>query len=772
MTEESIFLSALEKKDPAERAVYLDSVCGHDKALRRAVEQLLIAHEKLGPLDRPVLAATSGTTTKCEAVAVGVRIGPYTLVQSLGEGGMGSVWVAQQTEPVKRKVALKVIKAGMDSKSVVNRFEHERQALALMDHPNIVRVFDGGITADGRPFFVMELVNGLPLNKFCDEARLTPRQRLDLFVPICQAVQHAHQKGIVHRDLKPSNILVTLYDGRPVPKVIDFGVAKALAGKLTDESLATEFGVAVGTWEYMAPEQAGFSALDIDTRADIYSLGVILYELLTGLQPLDGKRLRKAGLEEMIRILHEEEPPRPSTRLSSDESSPSLAAVRQMEPKHLTALLRGELDWIVMKCLEKSRDRRYESANALARDVQHYLADEPVEARPPSFRYRAGKFFRRNKGTVLTAAVVVLLLVGGIVGTTLGMLDAIHHEEIATKAADDAKKAEAGEKAAKIEAEEAKKDALAKLWGAHLNEAKARRFSGRRGQRFESLKAIQAALKLPVPEGRSIDELRNAAIAALCLPDIGPGPVWDAEINPAMPQGLRKGLELERLWHRGPDPRHGLRGECMSPNGRFALCALRPYDAAYGAMVPVKLWCLDGSQPRLVLEDAANEEASAFSPDSKHVALGHQDGTVGIFDTDSGNKIRELRVKSPLFSLKFHPALDRIAVGAGTEVVIFKFDGTVHHRLPHPGYVYGIAWRPDGRRLAVGCGDKLIYFWDPADGRQATAPWKGGIASGIRLSFNEAGDRLMSTDWAGILRLWDARTGRDLIHAPRTGSAA
>ena len=317
-----------------------------------------------------------------------VIAGRYTLQEKIGEGGMGEVWVAKQTEPVKRKVALKLIKTGMDSRAVLQRFEQERQALALMDHPNIAKVLDGGLTPTGQPFFVMELVNGLPLTKFCDEARLTPKERLELFVPICQAVQHAHQKGIVHRDLKPANILVTMIDGKPVPKVIDFGVAKATAGKLTDESLSTQFGAVVGTLEYMSPEQAGFSGEDIDTRADIYSLGVILYELLTGLRPIDAKRLKKAALTEMIRIIREEEPSKPSTRLSTDESLPSLAALRQTEPRKLMALLRGELDWVVMKCLEKQRERRYETANGLARDIQRYLADEPVEARPPSAGYR------------------------------------------------------------------------------------------------------------------------------------------------------------------------------------------------------------------------------------------------------------------------------------------------------------------------------------------------------------------------------------------------
>ena len=294
----------------------------------------------------------------------------------------------------------------------------------MMDHPNIAKVLDGGLTPTGQPFFVMELVNGLPLTKFCDEARLTTRERLELFVPICQAVQHAHQKGIVHRDLKPANILITIIDGKPVPKVIDFGVAKAIAGKLTDESMSTQFGAVIGTLEYMSPEQAGFSGVDIDTRADIYSLGVILYELLTGLRPIDAKRLRNAALTEMVRIIREEEPSKPSTRLSTDDSLPSMAALRQIEPRKLMALLRGELDWVVMKCLEKHRERRYETANALARDIQRYLADEAVEARPPSAGYRFSKFLRRHRGPVLAASLVLLALVVGIVGTTFGMIRA------------------------------------------------------------------------------------------------------------------------------------------------------------------------------------------------------------------------------------------------------------------------------------------------------------------------------------------------------------
>jgi Tfp pilus assembly protein PilF len=478
------FLAAAEL-GAVEREAYLTAHCG-DAELRAAVERLLAAHDQpasvpnrpgLGvplatgeltpdPADAPPQVATTDYHPNAEPGAV--IAGRYTLQEKIGEGGMGEVWVSKQTEPVKRKVALKLIKAGMDTKAVLQRFEAERQALAMMDHPNIARVLDGGMTPDRRPFFVMELVNGLPLTRFCDEAKLGIRKRLELFAAICQAVQHAHQKGIIHRDLKPSNILVTVIDARPVPKVIDFGVAKAIGGKLLDESLSTQFGAVVGTLEYMAPEQAGFSGNDIETRADIYSLGVILYELLTGLRPIDAKRLKKAAYTEMIRIIQEEEPSKPSTRLSTDEALPSLAASRHIEPKKLMALLRGDLDWVVMKCLEKQRERRYETANALARDVQRYLADEVVEARPPSTGYRLKKFVRRHQGQVLAACLVLFALLAGIGGTTFGLiranqsaeaerlarLDAQEKEKVAVAAADK-------EREARLEAERQRKFAEA-----------------------------------------------------------------------------------------------------------------------------------------------------------------------------------------------------------------------------------------------------------------------------------------------------------------------
>jgi serine/threonine protein kinase/tetratricopeptide (TPR) repeat protein len=420
--EEAIFAAALEKTSPDGRRAFLSEACTGDTGLRARVEALLYAHENPDSYLEPRDARGIATALYEIAEPAGRVIGPYKLIEEIGEGGMGSVYMAQQTEPVKRLVALKVIKPGMDSRQIIARFEAERQALALMDHPNIARVFDAGTTETGRPYFVMELVKGVPLTKYCDEHRLTPKERLKLFIPVCQAIQHAHQKGIIHRDIKPSNVLVALYDGEPVPKVIDFGIAKAAGPQLTEKTLVTGFGAVVGTLEYMSPEQAELNQLDIDTRSDIYSLGVLLYELLTGTTPLDRKRLKEAVMLEVLRVIREEEPPKPSTRLSTMEDTATAAANRGLEPKKLRGLVRGELDWIVMKALEKDRNRRYETANALAMDVQRYLADEAVRACPPSAWYRFHKFARRNRVALALASVVTVALVLLVAGLAAGMV--------------------------------------------------------------------------------------------------------------------------------------------------------------------------------------------------------------------------------------------------------------------------------------------------------------------------------------------------------------
>ena len=430
-----LFGEALQWRTPGEQSAYLAQACQGDVQLKARLEELLQAHREAGSFLREPSASRAATIDlPTPAEAPGAVIGPYKLLELIGEGGFGVVFLAEQTEPVRRKVALKILKPGMDTRQVVARFEAERQALAIMDHPNIAKVFDGGATASGRPYFVMELVKGVPITDFCDQNQLTPLQRLELFLPVCQAVQHAHQKGIIHRDLKPSNVLVSRHDTTPIVKVIDFGVAKALGQELTDKTLHTGIAQMVGTPHYMSPEQAGMSDLDVDTRSDIYSLGVLLYELLTGTTPFDKERFKSIGYDEMRRIIREEEPARPSTRLSTlGAAATTVSANRGSEPRRLTALVRGELDWIVMKALEKDRNRRYESANAFAADVQRHLAGEAVLAVPPSAGYRVRKFVRRNKRALATMALLGLMLMA-LVGAVTGSIGWMVREE-ATRAA-------------------------------------------------------------------------------------------------------------------------------------------------------------------------------------------------------------------------------------------------------------------------------------------------------------------------------------------------
>ena len=431
---------AVSEASLTDRPAILDRECGGDRELRHEVESLLEVRTQ-------ALVRTAGAAQSLAAALTppaspterpGDVVGRYKLLEPLGEGGFGSVWMAEQREPVKRRVALKVVKLGMDTRQVIARFEAERQALALMDHPNIAKVLDAGATEAGRPYFVMEYIRGVPILEHCDTAALDTRARLRLFASVCHAIQHAHQKGIIHRDIKPSNVLVTMHDGVAVPKVIDFGIAKATSSELTTKTLFTQHRQMIGTPAYMSPEQAEMSGLDVDTRSDVYSLGVLLYELLTGTTPFDSRSLWVAGLAEMMRIIREVEPHKPSTRLSTlGETGPRTAQQRGIgDVKRLGLLLRGDLDWIVMKCLEKDRTRRYETANGLAADVERHLRDEPVTAGPPSAGYRLRKFVKRNRAQVVAGGIVAAVLVLGVIGTSMGMVWALDERAKATRAAE------------------------------------------------------------------------------------------------------------------------------------------------------------------------------------------------------------------------------------------------------------------------------------------------------------------------------------------------
>jgi serine/threonine protein kinase/WD40 repeat protein len=783
---DTIFLAAIEIDSTEERTAYIVQACGGDAELRANVEKLVRAHFRAGSfleqpaLDRGFTSPEALPPNASEGVPLaegaGGRIGPYKLLQQIGEGGMGAVFMAEQTEPVQRKVALKVIKPGMDSKQVLARFEAERQALALMDHPNIARVFDGGTTDSGRPYFVMELVKGVPITSFCDQRHLTPRQRLELFVPVCQAVQHAHQKGIIHRDLKPSNVLLALYDGQPVPKVIDFGIAKATGPKLTDRTLFTEFGSIVGTLEYMSPEQAELNQLDIDTRSDMYSLGVLLYELLTGSTPLERKRVKEASILEVLRLIREEEPPRPSTRLSSTEELPSIAANRGSEPKKLRGLVRGELDWIVMRCLEKDRNRRYDTANGLARDIERYLHDEPVQACPPSVGYRMRKFVRRNRGPVLAVSLVVLALVGGICGATWGMI----------RATDEANQKEAALK----EAQKSERNAKDQLFGALFHQVHAARSGGQAGQRFDSLNALAEAAR--IARAREYGEeqflkLRNEAVACLALPDVRVERTLMENVSDKVPhrywivfdpdlryfvysdrdgslsvRRVADGAETARV--AGPDARPTWVTLKFSPDGRWLLAR---YEIPGRPSHQVLLWEFrEGNLGRkLALEHVCN-----FSPDSRFLADGLSDGSIGIYETVSGHQVQRIVEGMGIYSVTSHPGGRQLAVYAKSAprfvVVLDRESGKEVARYEHPeGFAGDAAWRGDGRLLAVPCNDQRIYVWDHASGGLQSV-LEGHTGLGIRVKFSHSGDFLISSSWDGTIRFWDPVTGRQLLSEP------
>jgi WD40 repeat protein/serine/threonine protein kinase len=766
MTERSIFVAALDIDDPAARAAYLDRACADDPAVRQRVERLLKAHTAAGDfLQAPAIAAETPEGLAAETVGPlpsaegpGSRLGPYTLLGKLGEGGMGTVYLAEQQQPVRRQVALKVLKPGMDSTQVVARFEQERQALALMDHPHIAKVFDAGTTEAGRPFFVMELVNGVPITRYCDEHRCTVRQRLELFVGVCQAIQHAHTKGVIHRDVKPSNLLVCLHDGRPVPKVIDFGVAKAVGQRLSEHTVCTQYGTVVGTFEYMAPEQAELGGSGVDTRSDVYALGVLLYELLTGTTSLQRARLQAASYDEVLRLIREEEPPRPSTRLNSAGARrAAIAAHRQTEPAKLTKLVRGELDWIVMKCLEKDRTRRYQTANGLARDVQRYLADEAVEACPPSAAYRLGKFARKHRLGLLTALGFVLLLVAVSVVATAGYLTT---------------------SAALAEAQQERRRADGALYQSLVREVQTLRQARSTGFRAQAWPLLEQARRLETPE-RNLEQLRQEAVA--CLGDfVGVAPTSLPEFESDVgclalhPQGRQLAVGLRDGTVVVHDLKTGTQfvGRCahrahvediaFAPNGRTLVSGSRDGTVTVWQAGEAGAW-----HSRRAITTAADLVSVAVTPDSAQLATCCWDGTaVTVWDLDTGKVVATLRSeKEQLGGIALSPNGQLLAARsylAGKHgVLVWDFPARRRQRLlaSPVGEVATLAFSPDSKHLVL-CGNDGMAVLDSADWREHLVV-RGDPAGGVAFDPDSQVLACCSLQ-TGAVRLWNLANRREI----------
>ncbi|MEJ7592804.1 MAG: protein kinase [Planctomycetaceae bacterium] len=699
---------------------------------------------------------------------------------------MGTVWVAEQQEPVKRRVALKVIKPGMDTAQVLRRFEAERQALAMMDHSSIAKVFEAGTTAEGRPFFVMELVKGVPITKYCDELHLSVSERLALFVPVCQAIQHAHQKGIIHRDIKPSNVLIAIQDSKPVPKVIDFGVAKSLNQSLTEQSLYTEIGQIIGTLEYMSPEQAELSALDIDTRADVYALGVLLYELLTGTTPLDRKRLRTAAYTEMVRIIREDDPPKPSTRLTeSKETLASMAAQRRTEPARLTREVCGELDWITMKCLEKDRMRRYETANGLARDVERYLANEPVEACPPRAGYRLRKFANRYRAALVTIAAFGVLLIAGVVVSAWLAVRAKTAERQAIMARDDKERARReAVSATEAEAEQHRKADLnaeiaqqqtklaeRHLYLAHMNLAQSGWEDSAINQTVSLLDLYRPAEGLASSAGdvRGFEwyywdrcchsdlltlNAHSAAVTSVAVSPDGRRLASASADQTVKVSDAVTGQELLTLkGHSGT-----VWKVAFSPDGQRL--------ASVSSDKTARVWDGVTGQELLTLEGHTSWALSvAFSPDGLRLASGDYEGTIKWWDAVSGNE---------LFSQKGHykQVWTVVFSSDGKQLASASFDPNIkiwdnstgqelRTLIGHTKQVLGLAFHPDGMRLASSSYDMTLRLWDVASGRSLLT-FSGHSHPVNSLAFSPDGTRLVSGGNDQMVKLWDAGTGEEL----------
>ena len=763
-----IFQNAIEIEDPAKRARYLENACKEDPKLRAEVEALLRAHEKAGDyLEAPAVDVNVTLNGQTQIEGPGTKIGRYELLELIGEGGMGLVYLAEQKEPVKRRVALKIIKPGMDSKEVIARFEAERQALALLDHPNIAHVFDAGTTDTGRPYFVMEYVRGMSITRYCDEHRLDVEQRLRLFREVCEGVHHAHQKGIIHRDIKPSNILISLHGDRAVPKIIDFGIAKAAVSTLTEKTMFTFQGQLLGTPEYMSPEQVDLATQDIDTRSDIYSLGVVLYELLAGVLPFERESLAQLGFEELQRTLRELEPASPSIRLTNlGQQAKVIADSRMTQVVPLARRLHRELEWIPLKAMRKDRCRRYKSASDMADDIQSYLNGNPLLAGPETAMYRVQKFVHKHAGSVAMVALVAVTIVLGLVASILlgcRAEQARQQEAAARKQVEQALvRAENAEKAAREKSEELRRTLYVnsiQLAEAKYGEANIRRVrellescpDDLRGWEWYRLRHISDLSRMTL---RGHEDW----IGSIAFSPDGKRIVSGSADNTIKVWDTATGEEVKTL--RGHED--GVKSIAFSPDGKRIVSGsvdktIKIWDAATGA----ELMTLRGHGRRI--------DVVAFSPDGKCIVSGSADNTIKVWDTATGAEVMTLRGhKDGIRSVAFSPDGKHIASGSGDKTIKIWNAATGIELMTLRGHGYwgetigSVAFSPDGERIVSGGGDKTVKIWDAATGAELmTLRGHGNWIDSI--AFSPDGKRIISGSGDNTIKVWDSATGAELM---------